>query len=87
MMGGRRPELHQHAKTVVVETSSEGKPPIGKPITELLPNTRVGLDLAKSDASEGLYERPDRRNQADLEGVDLRIHWRRKAFARLLGRQ
>jgi transposase len=45
--GGRRPERHQRAKMVVVETPSEGKPSMGKSIQKLSSVTRVGLDLAK----------------------------------------
>src|SRR5271165_1498326 len=46
--GGRRPERHQRAKMVVVTNPSEGKPPMGRSITELSSVTRVGLDLAKN---------------------------------------
>ena len=35
------------AKTVVVETPSQGKPSMGKSIQKLSSVTRVGLDLAK----------------------------------------
>jgi hypothetical protein len=47
MMGGRRPERHQRAKVVVVETRSGGKPSMGKSIRNFATVTRVGLDLAK----------------------------------------
>ena len=46
-MMGTAPERHQRAKTVVVETPSEGKPSMGKSIRNLLTVTRVGLALAK----------------------------------------
>ena len=48
VMGWTGPERHHRAKMVVVETPSEGKPSMGKCITELSSVTRVGLDLAKN---------------------------------------
>ncbi|MGO8847109.1 MAG: hypothetical protein ACLQFI_17615 [Methylocella sp.] len=44
---GRRPKRHQRAKMVVVETSSEGKPSMGRSIRNFAALTRVGLDPAK----------------------------------------
>src|SRR5271165_6525651 len=46
MMGWTAPR-HQRAKMVVVETPSEGKPPMGKSIRKFAAVTRVGIDLAK----------------------------------------
>ena len=48
VMGWTAPERHQRAKMVVVINPSEGKPSMGKSITELSSVTRVGLDLAKN---------------------------------------
>jgi hypothetical protein len=44
---GRHPERHQRAKMVVVKTTSEGEPYMGKSIRNLSTVTWVGLDLAK----------------------------------------
>ncbi len=40
-------QIIQHAKMVVVETPSEGKPSMGKSIRKFAAVTRVGIDLAK----------------------------------------
>ena len=47
VQGGRRPERHQRAKMVDVETTSEGKPSMASLFRICSSVTRVGFDLAK----------------------------------------